>query len=115
MEHGILGALVGLATYGLYKLTKNETATIQGIVGSLLLGGFGGILPDLLEPATHPNHRSFFHSITFLMVLLHGNQKVWDSQNFTDDQKLIVSLLSAAYGSHLLSDSSTSKGIPFVV
>ena len=114
-EHAITGAFVGLATYGLHKLGKNEAPTIQGTIGSLLLGGFAGTLPDLLEPATSPNHRSFFHSAVFLIMLLNGNRKVWESQDLTEDQKLVISVFSAAYGSHLVSDSRTAKNLPFLV
>ena len=114
-EHSIIGALVSLGLYGLYKYMKQEKPTVLGAIGSLLLGGIAGVLPDIVEPANSPNHRSFFHSVTLLMILTYGNHKVWESQNLTDEQKLVVSLLSAAYGSHLFSDSSTPKSIPFLV
>lgn len=114
-EHAIFGALAALTTYGLYKLKKEEKPTIQGALGSLLVGAFAGVLPDLLEPASHPTHRSFFHSFTLLMMLMQGNLKTWEAQNLTEDQKLVISLLSAGYGSHLLSDSSTPRSIPFLV
>ena len=114
-EHGILGALISLAAYVSYKTKKNTPVTIYGVLGSLLLGGLAGVLPDILEPANNPSHRSFFHSISLLVMLAYGNQKVWKSQNLTDEQKLVVSLLSSAYASHLLSDSSTPKSIPFIL
>lgn len=114
-EHVIIGALVSLGLYGLYKHLKQERPTIHGALGSLLMGGIAGVLPDMLEPGNSPNHRSFFHSIALLVMLAHGNQKVWESHNLTDEQKLVVSLLSAAYGSHLLSDSSTPKSIPLIL
>jgi len=113
-ERIIIGALVALGVYGLYKYIKQEKPTIQGALGSLIVGGLASIAPDILEPATSPSHRSFFHSIILLVVLACGNQKVWESQNMTEDQKLILSVLSAAYGSHLVSDSVTPKGIPFI-
>ena len=114
LEHAIIGALVGVGVYGLYKYVKQERLTIPGILGSLIVGGLAGIAPDVLEPATSPSHRSVFHSIILLVILAYGNQKVWQSQNLTDDQKLIISMLSAAYGSHLVSDSVTPKSIPFI-
>ena len=113
-EHAIIGALAALGLYGLYKYVKQEKPTIQGALGSLIVGGLVGIAPDILEPATSPSHRSFFHSITLLAVLAYGNHKVWESQNLSEDQKLIISMLSAAYGSHLVSDSVTPKSIPFI-
>jgi len=113
--HAIIGALAALGLYGLYKHIKQEEPTIQGVLGYLVVGGLAGIAPDILEPATGPNHRSFFHSIILLIMLGYWNQKVWESQNLTEDQKLIISSLSAAYGSHLMTDSVTPKGIPFIV
>ena len=32
-------------------------------VGAALGGAFGGVLPDVLEPASDPNHRQFCHGI----------------------------------------------------
>jgi membrane-bound metal-dependent hydrolase YbcI (DUF457 family) len=115
IEHGILGALVSVGLYGAYKYLKRESLTVQGVLGSLVLGGLAGVLPDLLEPATNPNHRSCFHSLVLLSMLAYGNKKVWDSQNLTEDQKLVFSLFSAAFGSHLTCDSSTPKSIPLLV
>jgi membrane-bound metal-dependent hydrolase YbcI (DUF457 family) len=114
-EHGILGALVSLGQYEAYKRLKQENLTVQGVLGSLVLGGFAGILPDLIEPPTNPNHRSFFHSSALLGMLAYGNKKVWESPKLTDDQKLLVTLFSAAFGSHLASDSITPKGIPLLL
>jgi hypothetical protein len=114
IEHGILGAFISLSLYGLYKHMRRENPTIGGALGSVVLGGFAGVLPDLLEPATSPNHRSFFHSSILLSILAQGNQKVWQSKTVTSDQKLAVSLFSAAFGSHLVSDSATPKRIPII-
>ena len=114
-EHAIIGALVSLGLYGVYKYSKQEKPTVHGAIGSLLLGGIAGVLPDIVEPATNPNHRSLFHSIALLVILAYGNKKAWESQNLTEDQKLVISMLSAAYGSHLVSDGSTPKSIPFLV
>lgn len=114
-EHAIIGALASLGLYGLYKYLKQERPTIPGALGSLVIGGLAGIIPDVLEPATSPNHRNFFHSMAFLAILASGNQKIWESQNLSEDQKLVISMLSAGYGSHLLSDSGTPKSLPFLV
>jgi len=114
-EHAIIGALISLGGYGLYKRWKQETPTIKGALGSIILGGVAASLPDLIEPADNPNHRSFFHSLALLAMLAQGNQKIWESQNLTENQKLAISLFSAAFGSHLLSDSGSAKGIPLIV
>jgi membrane-bound metal-dependent hydrolase YbcI (DUF457 family) len=113
-EHAIAGALSSLVLYGLYKFAKQEQPTLKGAIGSLLLGGLGGAFPDILEPAEHPQHRGLFHSETFLRMLIAGNQKVWASETLMENNKLLFSLFSVAYGSHLALDSTTSKGLPLL-
>jgi membrane-bound metal-dependent hydrolase YbcI (DUF457 family) len=114
IEHAILGSLVSLGLYAGYKSLKKENLTLQGVLGSLVLGGFAGILPDVIEPPSSPNHRGFFHSMAFLGMLSYGNNKMIGSQRMTDGQKLLTVLFSVAYGTHLASDSVTAKGIPLL-
>jgi len=115
LEHFLIGALAGLGIYGLYKRLKEETPTLQGALGSMVVGGLVGLAPDVIEPATNPNHRSFFHSAVLLFLLGYGNLKAWQSSQLSEDQKLFVLILSAAYGSHLISDSTTKKGLPLLI
>jgi hypothetical protein len=112
-EHGIQGAIDGLGMYVRIKNTKQAELTIQGVIGSLMLGGFAGILPDILEPPSEPNHRGFFHSKALLGILTDWSQKIQKSQNLTEEQKLVISIFSEAYRDHLALDSNTPKGIPF--
>lgn len=113
--HALIGALAALGVYGLCKHLKEEKPTLLGILGSLLAGSMIGLAPDVLEPATNPNHRSLFHSITFLIALGLGNLKIWQSKQIDEGQKLSISIISAAYGSHLLSDATTKKGLPLLL
>lgn len=61
--HGVGGFVVGA------MLAAHETnRTGQSPLGLLTSGGFAAFatrLPDVLEPALHPHHRQFFHSIAF--------------------------------------------------
>ncbi len=111
----VLGAFASLGVYGLFKHLKHETPTVKGALGSMVLGGFAALLPDLLEPANNPNHRGFFHSKALLAMLAYGNQKILKSQSLTEDQKLAILLFSVAFGSHLLSDGGSPKGLPLIV
>jgi len=113
-KHIVIGALLGFGGYLSYKYLKNEPPSLVGTLMSLFGGAFAGLLPDLLEPATNPNHRSCFHSVALVLILIYGNYKVWENDNLSEDQKLAVSLLSTAYGSHLVADSTTTKGIPLL-
>lgn len=114
-KHIAIGALLGFGGYLFYKYLKNEPPSLVGTLMSLLGGAFAGLLPDLLEPATNPNHRSLFHSVTLLALLLYGNYKVWQNDNLNEHQKLAMSLLSTAYSSHLIADSATTKGLPLLL
>ncbi len=111
-EHALLGAVVGLGGYLLYKWVKKETPDLIETIISTCGGAFMGILPDLLEPASNPNHRSIFHSLAFLGLIGYGNYKVWENPNLSEKQKLTLSLLSSAFSSHLLADGQTKKGLP---
>ena len=113
-KHMAIGALLGFGGYLLYKYLQNEPPSLVGTLLSSLGGAFAGLLPDLLEPATNPNHRSFFHSVALLLFLAYGNAKVWQNDNINEDQKLAGCLLSIAYSSHLIADSTTTKGIPLL-
>ena len=76
-----------------------------------------GRLPDIIEPATSPNHRQFFHSYTFFVLLGVGMLKAHQWKPETEYKKLArYSLLIAggAYATHLLMDSTTPKGLPII-
>lgn len=80
-------------------------------------GAVAGVLPDVLEPATNPNHRSLFHSFTTFSMIIKGNSSIWNESNqtLTKDRKVVISILSAAYCSHLITDSFTTKGLPLLL
>ena len=113
-KHMAIGAALGFGVYLLYKYLKNEPPSLVGTLMSLFGGAFAGLLPDLLEPATNPNHRSCFHSVALVLILIYGNYKVWENNDLSEDQKLAVSLISTAYSSHLVADSTTTKGLPLL-
>lgn len=115
VDHIIIGALSALGIYSLFKLSKNEKITLQGAATSMAAGGLIGMVPDLIEPPTNPNHRSFFHSIGFFMLLSVGNIKMWESNYIPEELKQALSIMSGAYGSHLISDATTKKGLPFLI
>ena len=114
-KHMVIGAALGFGGYLLYKYLKQEPSSLVEALVSLLGGAFAGLLPDLLEPATNPNHRSLFHSIALSVLILCGNHRVWQNMDLSENQKVAIALLSAAYGSHLLADSTTVKGLPLII
>lgn len=50
-----------------FLLSSDETPENRAIetLGGALIGYKLGTLPDLIEPATSPRHRAFFHSVAF--------------------------------------------------
>lgn len=76
-----------------------------------------GTLPDLLEPALHPNHRQFFHSLVVLGgvgYLLDVLRKWQPKDDFEEITKLALIAAAGAYGIHLIMDGLTPKGLPLV-
>ena len=74
-------------------------------------------LPDLIEPACHPNHRRFFHSVVFAAVLGHGLYRLNQWETHDDLQKLLKTLgliAGGAYLIHLAMDATTAKSLPLV-
>lgn len=74
-------------------------------------------LPDLLEPALHPNHRKFFHSVTFVLLIAQGMRHAykWETQN--EWERIARALMlagGAAYLAHLARDAFTSKSLPLI-
>lgn len=74
-------------------------------------------LPDVLEPALHPNHRQFFHSIAFALAVACGIRRVYMWKTQTDCDRLVRAALlvgGAAYLGHLARDAFTAKGLPLL-
>ena len=88
------------------------TAIAMGVAAACLPS-----LPDILEPALHPNHRQFFHSIGFALVVGHGMRRVykWETNNAWERFARGVLLVGgAAYLSHLVRDAFTAKSLPLI-
>ncbi len=109
--HIITGAVIGLGAYAAWKYLHKEEIKFSGAVSSLLVGGFFGLLPDILEPALNPNHRSVFHSVTALAGMTYVGSKVISSSLDRKTQSGMTVIL-ASYASHLLLDLMTPKGLP---
>lgn len=95
--------------------THNQSNTLEKSVAASALAYQLGTFPDLLEPATSPNHRQFFHSLAFLGLVGTGIYKLyrWETEDEMDKLVRFVLLVAGgAYITHLLMDSSTPKGLP---
>jgi hypothetical protein len=63
--HDVAGVFSG-ATYSAYRASgQPQLALLMEVVGGCIGGVAGSRLPDLLEPATSPRHRSSCHTASF--------------------------------------------------
>jgi inner membrane protein len=129
--HDAIGFGIGALAVFVSARTQGREPTIWEIVGGGL-GGLGGSRgPDLLEPAIHPHHRQFAHSAAVLaagssvvfgraMVLQHELAR--SAAHEADPLLCVLKQLGsgvavglpAGYGSHLVADAMTPRGIPLL-
>ncbi|EGT3625448.1 metal-dependent hydrolase [Morganella morganii] len=112
--HMLVGAGVSVATA---FLDKNKHPVSHHIAIAPVVGAFMGKLPDILEPAFHPNHRQFFHGVTVLTLLSAGLVKAYRWSPEDPLEKFFRELMligGVAYLSHLICDASTPKGLPLL-
>jgi inner membrane protein len=125
-KHMAMGAIVGGVAAVLIDLALQNQQFQQGEINTIDLsqtigrailgagiGAVGGILPDILEPATDPNHRKSFHSVAALYCLGFGLYKTYNG-NLSIDAKHTITGASLAYASHLLLDAETPMGLPVI-
>jgi len=74
-------------------------------------------LPDLLEPASSPHHRQFFHSIFFGGFTIVASVKIYQWQlkdDFEEALRYFLLAVSSAYLIHLAADSLTRRSLPLI-
>jgi inner membrane protein len=112
--HMIVGAAAGAGGYYLASKLFGFQPTWQG---ALTLGGAGALvacLPDILEPALHPRHRAFFHSVACNGGRALGLRHLARHRHLTPQQKIILMALGCSYLSHPLIDATTPMGLPLI-
>lgn len=112
ITHAIIGGGVGTLCYLGYCWFAKNKPSVQGLGTAFGLGGLGGSIPDIIEPASNPNHRKFFHSAGFSTFLASFLKVITDDDEIAHDKKLAFIILILSYLSHILSDSTTPRGIP---
>jgi len=61
--HSIVGAAFGGTTAFVLARDQDPGHRLMESLGGALGGAWGGRLPDLIEPALHPGHRSVAHAL----------------------------------------------------
>lgn len=85
---------------------------LDGTIGALLKG-----LPDKLEPAIHPNHRQFYHSVVFALGVGYLTYRVYKWEPKDDWQRVgrwLALVAGGAYLTHLAIDACSSKSLPVI-
>jgi len=110
-EHQSFGCLSAFVTYfklcEIYNMLPNILSGFIVIIGGIILS----TLPDDLEPAISPNHRSFFHSLFILLGGLYILRAVYKKENIGLETKIILISICSSYASHIALDAFTPKGI----
>lgn len=115
VEHQAMTALfLGIAFA--CRDSQAEETTAWPVFGAGL-GALFATLPDMIEPAHHPHHRQFFHSVVFAGFLAYLAYKLY---KWNPDEplkrigKLVALTAVAAYLIHLAMDAQTPRSIPLV-
>jgi inner membrane protein len=106
------GAAVGM--FLVHREQKDGQATadplVSGLTAALLTK-----LPDLIEPATSPNHRQFFHSLTFAACVgigVHELHKWKPEDDLGKFLRWLGMVAGSAYLIHLAMDFTTARSLP---
>jgi len=115
------GLAMAIAAYNDASAPRERPKSDQERLGiAVVAGGVGakcGSLPDLLEPALNPNHRQFFHSVAFGMLMVGGLRQLYRWQPDESWQRLVrgaTLIAGGAYLVHLAMDATTKKSIPLI-
>lgn len=111
-----MGLVTGVGM-GLANVVRNQhlhtTDTALAAVGASTAGSLvGSMLPDILEPATSPNHRGLFHSLLFLGLLGGLLYWLWQRNGRPHVGLAFAMGLVGGCGSHLVADATTPHGLP---
>ncbi len=117
----LVGGAVG-AGLAVWQFCEKQGIQLDPSIALIATAGglAGGRLPDLLEPARHPNHRQLGHSVSVGATLIALIPKLTDDEQcpqwLRDNAALRIFCISliGGYLSHLLLDSMTKKGLPLL-
>ena len=105
-----IGGAVAIQDYRNGQLTAKPVA--GAVLASLLTS-----LPDRLEPAIHPHHRQFFHSVVFAGMVGLSAYYIYQWQPEKEEQRLARFVLlvgCAAYLVHLAVDACSARSLPLI-
>lgn len=111
----VAGAAIAVAAACHEQRSGQEPTAMPLAAGAL--GALCTNLPDILEPATSPNHRKTFHSVTCAVAIGIGMKKAWDWKPEDDLGRLVrfvMLVAGAGYLTHLALDATTKRSLPLI-
>lgn len=115
ITHRWTAALI-VGTVCAHAEADQQEKTAKPIIGAALAATLTN-LPDVLEPARHPGHRQFFHSLAFAGLLGAAGYKAykWEPSNPSDEALRFLLLVGiGAYFVHLCLDAGTPRSLPLL-
>lgn len=115
VTHRITAAVI-IGAVCVHAERNQQEKTIKPLAGAGMAAALTN-LPDIIEPALHPNHRQFFHSCLFAgTVAWTGYQAYkWEPETpFEDVLRFALMVGAGAYLIHLALDAHTAKSLPLV-
>lgn len=110
--------IAGLALGGISLMIESHEGKVTGRpLMDATIAALATNLPDLIEPASNPHHRKFFHSVAFGCLVASAGIKVCQWQPEEDWEKVLRQLLLLGCGGyliHLIADSFTPRSLPLI-
>jgi inner membrane protein len=109
-----VAAFVSIAAASAYVDKQSNQVTARPLVdgaAAMVLTN----MPDWIEPALHPNHRQFFHSVPVAIALAYGLYRAYKWEPTEDWEKIarwFALIGGGAYLVHLALDARTPKSLP---
>lgn len=115
LTHCVVAAAITSAVTISSEVNKGKQ-TLAPICGAAL-AALCTNLPDKLEPAIHPHHRQFFHSLAFAGLIGSGMYALYQWEAESEMEKLIKFcslVVGGSYLIHLAADACTKRSIPLL-
>ena len=114
--HRLASCIGVFAIYAAHEYGERGEISIEPFAAAGLAAASARV-PDILEPALHPNHRQFFHSFAVAGLVGYGMYKVyeWEPKDELGKIARFAGLVvGASYLIHLICDAGTPKGLPVI-
>lgn len=115
-EHAGWGFGSGIVTYAVMCRYYKRPFDFGEMLVCAVVATVTGLVPDVVEPALDPNHRSFAHSVTAgsgIVGLAMSSCGV-ENKNWDEWYKILGAAATAGYISHLVLDGCTPRGLPLL-